>query len=79
MALLESQMPVTTIAETGEQVHSAGANKVMTLGTLSGGGLFTVQLEGGQVHRTGLQHYRHDGRTADHQRLLDPRLLGWQA
>jgi predicted dehydrogenase len=27
----------------------------MVIGTLSDGGLFSVQLEGGQVHRTGLQ------------------------
>lgn len=27
----------------------------MVIGTLSGGGLFSIQLEGGQKHRTGLQ------------------------
>ncbi|MDM0106587.1 Gfo/Idh/MocA family oxidoreductase [Variovorax sp. J22R24] len=54
-AVMESQFPITTIAETGEKVPSAGANQVMVMGKLSGGGLFTVQLEGGQVNRTGLQ------------------------
>jgi predicted dehydrogenase len=54
-AVMESQFPVTTIAETGEKVPSAGANQVMVMGKLAGGGLFTVQLEGGQVNRTGLQ------------------------
>jgi predicted dehydrogenase len=54
-AVMESQFPVTTIAETGEQVPSAGADQIMVMGTLSGGGLFTIHLEGGQVNRTGLQ------------------------
>jgi predicted dehydrogenase len=55
VAVMASQFPVTTIAETGEQVPSAGADQVMVTGRLSGGALFTVQLEGGQVNRTGLQ------------------------
>jgi predicted dehydrogenase len=52
---MENQFPVTTIAETGEKIPYTSANEVMAIGTLSGGGLFSLQLEGGQVHRTGLQ------------------------
>jgi len=54
-AMMDRQLPVTTIAETGEKVPSAGADQVMIMGKLAGGALFTVQLEGGQVNRTGLQ------------------------
>jgi predicted dehydrogenase len=53
-AVLENQFPVVTIAETGEQVPYASPNEVMVIGTLKGGGLFSVQLEGSQRHRTGL-------------------------
>lgn len=54
-AVIENQFPVTTIAETGEKVPYTSPNEVMVIGTLSGGGLFSIQLEGGQKHRTGLQ------------------------
>lgn len=54
-AVSETQFPVTTIAETGETIPYNGSNEVMMIGTLPGGGLFSVQLEGGQTHRTGLQ------------------------
>jgi predicted dehydrogenase len=54
-AVMENQFPVTTIAETGEKIPYTSANEVMAIGTLSGGGLFSLQIEGGQVHRTGLQ------------------------
>jgi predicted dehydrogenase len=33
----------------------ASPNEVMVIGTLDGGGLFSMQLEGAQRHRTGLQ------------------------
>ncbi|SEF14356.1 Predicted dehydrogenase [Burkholderia sp. WP9] len=54
-AVMTNQFPVTTIAETGEKIAYTSPNEVMVIGTLSGGGLFSVQLEGAQVHRTGLQ------------------------
>ncbi|ATM78567.1 oxidoreductase [Serratia fonticola] len=54
-AITENQFLVTTIAETGEKVPYTSPNEVMVIGTLTDGGLFSVQLEGGQKHRTGLQ------------------------
>jgi predicted dehydrogenase len=54
-AVMENQFPVTTIEETGEEIPYTSPNEVMLIGTLQNGGLFAVQLEGGQVHRTGLQ------------------------
>ena len=54
-AIAVNQFPVTTIAETDEKVPYTSPNEVMVIGTLSGGALFSVQLEGGQKHRTGLQ------------------------
>ncbi|WP_250486241.1 Gfo/Idh/MocA family protein [Caballeronia sp. GaOx3] len=54
-AITANQFPVTTIAETGEKLQYTPPNEVMVIGTLQGGGLFSIQLEGGQVHRTGLQ------------------------
>ncbi len=54
-AITENQFPVTTIAEIGEKVPYTSPNEVMVIGTLTDGGLFSVQLEGGQKHRTGLQ------------------------
>ncbi|ENF3519621.1 Gfo/Idh/MocA family oxidoreductase [Escherichia coli] len=50
-----NQFPVTTLAETGEKIPYTSPNEVMVIGTLACGGLFSVQLEGGQKHRTGLQ------------------------
>lgn len=55
MAIAVNQFPVTTIAETGEKVPYTSPNEVMVIGTLEGGALFSIQLEGGQKHRTGLQ------------------------
>jgi predicted dehydrogenase len=54
-AVVENQFPSVTIEETGEEVPYASPNEVMVIGTLEGGGLFCVQLEGAQRHRTGLQ------------------------
>jgi predicted dehydrogenase len=54
-AVMENQFPVTTIAETGEKVAYTSPNEVMVIGTLSGGGLLSIRIEGGQRHRTGLQ------------------------
>jgi hypothetical protein len=55
-AMMRTQYPVATIRETGEQLPSAGADQVVVAGAVPSGGLFTVQLEGGQVYRTGLQN-----------------------
>ena len=56
-AVTENQFPTTmTILETGEKVPYTSANEVMVvIGTLNGAGLFSIQLEGGQSHKTGLQ------------------------
>ena len=54
-AVVENQFPTVTIKETGEEVPYASPNEVMVIGTLEGGGLFSIQLEGAQRHRTGLQ------------------------
>jgi predicted dehydrogenase len=53
--VVKNQFPSVTIEETGEKVPYASPNEVMVIGTLEGGGLFSVQLEGAQRHRTGLQ------------------------
>lgn len=54
-AVTSVQFPVTSITETGQQIPYTSANEVMVIGTLAGNALFSVQLEGGQAHRTGLQ------------------------
>jgi len=41
--------------ETGEKIPNTNPNEVMVIGTLEGGGLFSLQIEGAQKHRTGLQ------------------------
>ncbi|MEZ0539773.1 Gfo/Idh/MocA family protein [Fibrella arboris] len=53
-AVVENHFPHFTIVETGEQVPNATPNEAMIMGTLAGGGLFSVQIEGAQQHRTGL-------------------------
>lgn len=54
-AVMKNQFPVTTLAETGQKVPYSSPNEVMVIGMLESGVLFSVQLEGGQNHRTGLQ------------------------
>lgn len=54
-AIMETQFPFFTIAETGEQVPNTNPNEIMVIGTLVNGGLFSIQIEGGQKHKTGLQ------------------------
>jgi predicted dehydrogenase len=54
-AITKVQFPMTTLAETGQQVPYSSANEVIVMGTLEGSALFSIQLEGGQAHRTGLQ------------------------
>lgn len=53
-AVVENQLPVTTMAETGERIPYSAPNAVMAIGTLASGGLFSIQIEGGQTHKTGL-------------------------
>ena len=54
-AVVENQFPFITIEETGEKVPTTKPDAAMIIGTLENGGLFSVQIEGGQPHRTGLQ------------------------
>ena len=54
-AVIETQFPFFTVLETGEQIPNTNPNEVMVIGTLESGGLFSMQVEGAQEHRTGLQ------------------------
>jgi predicted dehydrogenase len=54
-AVIETHFPFFTIVETGEEIANTNPNEVMVIGTLEGGGLFSMQVEGAQKHRTGLQ------------------------
>lgn len=54
-AVIKNQFPTTTITETGEKIPYTGPNEVMIIGSLANDALFSVQLEGGQTLRTGLQ------------------------
>ena len=54
-ALVENHFPYFTVVETGEQIPNATPNEAMVIGTLQDGGLFAIQIEGAQKHRTGLQ------------------------
>jgi predicted dehydrogenase len=53
-AVIDTQFPFFTVLETGEQIPNVNPNEVMVIGTLEGGGLFSMQVEGAQEHRTGL-------------------------
>ncbi|HSN42876.1 MAG TPA: Gfo/Idh/MocA family oxidoreductase [Propionibacteriaceae bacterium] len=53
--ITQNQFPFTTITETGEQVPNTSAHEVMVIGALQQDGLFAIQLEGAQAHKTGLQ------------------------
>lgn len=55
-AVTENQIPVVTLIGTGEQVPYPVPTEAMLIGTLARGGLFSIQLEGGQgTRKTGLQ------------------------
>src|SRR6266567_8015361 len=54
-AVVENQFPLITIEETGQKIPTTRPDEAMVIGTLEDGGLFSVQIEGGQQHRTGLQ------------------------
>jgi predicted dehydrogenase len=53
--IVKNQFPVITIPETGEQVPTTRPDAAMAIGTLENGALFSIQIEGAQRHRTGLQ------------------------
>lgn len=53
-AVTQTQFSHVSVTETGEQVPLTTPHEVMVIGTLPGGGLLSIQLEGGQQHRTGL-------------------------
>ena len=50
-AITENQFPVTTIAETGEQIPNRNAHQIVAIGALQQG-LFAIQIEGAQAHKT---------------------------
>lgn len=55
-AITQNQIPTVTLTDTGERVPYPVPTAVMIIGTLERGGMFSIQLEGGQGHRkTGLQ------------------------
>ncbi|HBX82370.1 MAG: Gfo/Idh/MocA family oxidoreductase [Propionibacteriaceae bacterium] len=55
-AVSENQFPIVTLTDTGEQVPYPVPTEVMMVGNLQRGGLFSIQLEGGQGHhKTGLR------------------------
>lgn len=54
-AVSANQFPCVTIVETALQVPYPIPTEVMAIGTLERGGLFSIQLEGGQRHPTGVE------------------------
>jgi predicted dehydrogenase len=54
-ALTSNHIPEVTITETGEKARSGVPTEVMAIGELRDGGLYSIQLEGGQKRKTGLQ------------------------
>lgn len=54
-AITQNQFPATAIVETGEQVPNTSADEIVVIGALQPTGLFTIQIEGAQTHKTGLQ------------------------
>ncbi len=54
-AVVENQFPLITIEETEQKIPTTRPDEAMVIGTLEDGGLFSVQIEGGQQHCTGLQ------------------------
>jgi predicted dehydrogenase len=54
-AIFRNQIPVITAPESGKTFPTTRPDAVMAIGTLENGALFSVRIEGGQNHRTGLQ------------------------
>ena len=55
-AVIETQFPFFTVGETGEKIPNTNPNEVMVIGTLEGGGLFSMQVEG--AHKSTERAYR---------------------
>jgi predicted dehydrogenase len=54
-AIVRNQFPIIEVIETGEKVPTTRPDAAMAIGTLENGALFSVQIEGAQHQRTGLQ------------------------
>lgn len=54
-AIVRNQFPVITAPESSKTFPTTRPDAAMAVGLLENGALFSVQLEGGQNHRTGLQ------------------------
>jgi predicted dehydrogenase len=53
--IVRNQFPVITAPESGRTFPTTRPDAAMAVGTLDNGAVFSVQFEGGQNHRTGLQ------------------------
>jgi predicted dehydrogenase len=54
-AIVRNQIPLITAPESGKTFPTTRPDAAMAIGTLENGAVFSVQIEGGQNHRTGLQ------------------------
>jgi predicted dehydrogenase len=54
-AIVATQFPILTLTATGETFPNKTPDGVVALGTLENGALFSVQIEGGKLHGSGLQ------------------------
>jgi predicted dehydrogenase len=54
-AIVATQFPILTLTATGEAFLNKTPDEVVALGTLENGAIFSVQIEGGKLHGSGLQ------------------------
>ncbi len=54
-AIVATQFPELTLSATAESFPNETPDAVMAIGTLEGGGLFEIQIEGGKQNHSGLQ------------------------
>jgi predicted dehydrogenase len=54
-AIVRNQIPLITAPESGKTFSTTRPDAALAIGTLENGAVFSVQIEGGQNHRTGLQ------------------------
>lgn len=54
-AITANEFPTATVIETGEEVPNPVPTQARIMGELDGGALYSMQFEGGQEHKTGLQ------------------------
>ncbi|AXC16392.1 putative oxidoreductase (plasmid) [Acidisarcina polymorpha] len=54
-SIVATQFPDLTLSRTGQTFHNETPDCVMAIGTLKGGALFEIQIEGGKLHPSGLQ------------------------